>query len=148
MSDLAPARTDAEALVRETVLADGVHVVVFWAAWCGNSVSQLERGLADAVARHRGVTFTFVSLWDEGRTGEAALREHGIPTRAQITAQPGVGQDAPKEDRDMTFLGLPVSWIPTTWVFNRNGRLATAFNHGEVTMEQLDAAIAGAASDW
>ena len=48
---------------------------------------------------------------------------------------------------DKTFLGLPVTWIPTTWVF-REGHLATAFNYGEVTREQLDEAITGAQSDW
>ena len=75
------------------------------------------------------------------------LRAYGIPERARVLAQPGVGQDAPKEERDTTFLGLPVTWIPTTWVF-RDGLLATAFNYGEVTREQLDAALAGAQSDW
>ena len=141
-------RTDAERAVLDTVRADGVHVVVFWAAWCGNSISQLDRGLAGAVAEHADVSFTFVSLWDEGRTGEATLRAHGLPERAVALGQPGVGEDAPKEDRERTFLGLPVTWIPTTWVFNRNGELATAFNYGEVTRRQLDDAIEGARSSW
>ena len=141
-------RTETERAVRDTVQADGVHVVVFWAAWCGNSISQLDRGLAEAIEAHPDVSFTFVSLWDEGRTGEATLREHGIPRRAVALGQPGVGEDAPKEDRDKAFLGLPVTWIPTTWVLNRNGELATAFNYGEVTRRQLDDAIAGAQSGW
>ncbi|MEO0556557.1 MAG: thioredoxin [Bacteroidota bacterium] len=148
MTNLASPRTDAERTVHDTVQADGIHVIVFWAAWCGNSISQLKRGLADAIRQHDDVTFTFVSMWDEGQTGEATLREHGIPTRAQIVGQPGVGEEAPKEDREMTFLGLPVTWIPTTWVFNRNGELATAFNYGEVTKHQLDRAIRGAKNSW
>ena len=146
MTSLAPPRTDAERAVAETIQAEGIHVVVFWAAWCGNSLSQLRRGLADSVAEHPDVTFTCVSMWDEGRTGAAPLREHGVPTRAR--ALPGVGEDAPKEDRDMTFLGLPVTWIPTTWVFNRAGELAYAFNYGEVTKHQLDRAIRGAKNSW
>ena len=148
MTDLAAPRTDAERAVAETLASDGVHVVVFWATWCGNSTSQLDRGLADAVEAWPDVSFTFVSLWDEGRTGEATLRDHGLPARARALGQPGVGQDAPASDRDTTFLGLPVTWIPTTWVFNRSGRLATAFNYGEVTRAQLDAALEGAASSW
>lgn len=148
MTDLAAPRTDAERTVSDIVQAEGIHVVVFWAAWCGNSISQLKRGLADSVKKHPDVSFTFVSMWDEGQTGEATLRAHGIPKRARAIGQPGVGEDAPKEDRDMTFLGLPVTWIPTTWVLNRNGRLAYAFNYGETTAHQLDRAIRGASSSW
>ena len=144
---LAPPQTDAERAVAEAVASGGVEVVVFWAAWCGNSVSQLERGLAGAVEEHEGVGFSFVSLWDEGRSGADTLRAYGIPARARVLAQPGVGQEAPKDERDTRFLGLPVTWIPTTWVF-REGTLATAFNYGEVTRAQLDAALEGAQSTW
>ena len=148
MTRMAAPRTDAERTVLDTIQAEGIHVVVFWAAWCGNSISQLKRGLAQSVATHPDVTFTFVSMWDEGRTGEATLRQHDVPHRALALGQPGVGEDAPKEDRDKTFLGLPVTWIPTTWVFNRGGELATAFNYGEVTAHQLDRAIRGARNSW
>lgn len=140
-------RTETEARVQEIIESGGIQVVVFWAAWCGNSISQLERGLAEAIAEHEDVGFTFVSIWDEGRDGADTLRAYGIPERATVLAQPGVGQDAPKEDRRKAFLGLPVTWIPTTWVF-REGTLATAFNYGEVTREQLDAALEGARSSW
>ena len=75
MTDLADPHTDAERAVVDTVQAEGIHVVVFWAAWCDNSISQLNRGLAESVAQHSNVTFTFVSMWDEGRTGEATLRQ-------------------------------------------------------------------------
>ena len=139
--------TETEARVREIVQSGGIEVVVFWAQWCENSLSQLERGLAEVIRVNDDVEFTFVSLWDEGCDGAEALREHGIPERARILAQPGVGEDDPKEMRCKDFLGLPVTWIPTTWVF-REGTLAYAFNYGEVTREQFDAALAGARSDW
>lgn len=142
-----PPSTDAERAVATAVARGGIQVVVFWADWCGNSISQLERGLADAIAKHEDVGFTFVSLWASGASGLDTLRAYGIPERAEVVAQPGVGQDAPKEYRDTQFLGLPVTWIPTTWVF-REGRLAYAFNYGEVTREQLDTAIEGAKSAW
>ena len=139
--------TETERKVRAILDEGETEVVVFWAAWCGNSISQLERGLAEAVAEHENVGFTFVSLWDEGRDGADTLRAYDVPSRARIFAQPGVGQDAPKEDRRKDFLGLPVTWIPTVWVF-REGTLAYAFNYGEVSREQLDAAIEGARSSW
>lgn len=139
--------TETEQHVRDILDEGEIEVVIFWAAWCGNSISQLERGLAEAVQEHEDVGFTFVSLWDEGRDGADTLRAYGIPSRARVLAQPGVGQGAPKEERRKAFMGLPVTWIPTTWVF-RNGTLAYAFNYGEVTREQLDAALSGARSSW
>ena len=146
-SPLTSPTTDAERAVHDAIASGGIQVVVFWAPWCGNSISQLERGLAEAIRENDDVGFTFVSLWAAGDDGQEELRAYDIPERAAVVAQPGVGQDAPKEDRDTTFLGLPVTWIPTTWVF-RDGLLATAFNYGEVTREQLQQALDGARSSW
>ena len=139
--------TQTEARVRDAIQSGGIQVVVFWAQWCSNSISQLTRGLAESVEQHEDVGFTFVSLWDEGRDGAGTLRDHGVPARALVLGQPGVGEEAPKELRRKEFLGLPVTWIPTTWVF-REGHLAYAFNYGEVTRDQLDTALSGARNDW
>jgi hypothetical protein len=146
-SPFADPTTDAERAVADAVARGGTEVVVFWAPWCSNSLSQLDRAYPGVVEAHPGVGFTFVSMWDGGASGEAVLRERGVPSRARAFGQPGVDQDAPKEARQARFLGLPVTWIPTTWVF-RGGQLAYAFNYGELSREQLDAAIAGAESGW
>ena len=140
------AEADAEELVRATVARDGVHVVHFWAPWCDNSTAELGAGWYEVVERHPDVSFTFVTLWNDGAVGEETLARYAIPARVERLVVPGV--QPPKGQRQTTFLGLPVTWIPATWVFNRNGQLATAFNYGEATPEQLDAAIAGAASAW
>ena len=150
MSSSAPAPatdlTDAEQAVRATIARDGVHVVHFWAPWCDNSTAELGGGWYEVVERHPDVSFTFVTVWNDGEVGEAALTRYAIPARVERLVVPGV--QPPRGERRMAFLGMPVSWIPTTWVFNRNGQLATAFNYGEATPEQLDAAIDGAASAW
>ena len=138
--------TAAERTVQATIARDGVHVVHFWAPWCDNSTAELGAGWYEVVERHPDVSFSFVTVWNDGEVGESTLQRYAIPERAERLVVPGV--QPPKAERRMTFLGMPVSWIPTTWVFNRNGQLATAFNYGEVTPEQLDAAITGAASDW
>ena len=138
--------TAAEASVQATIAADGVHVVHFWAPWCDNSTSELGGGWYEVVERHPDVSFTFVTLWNEGSVGEPTLARYAIPERVERLVVPG--PQPPKGERATTFLGMPVTWIPTTWVFNRNGQLATAFNYGEATPAQLDAAIDGAASDW
>ena len=147
--DATPAMTalsPAEAAVRDIVAADGVHVVHFWAPWCDNSTAELAGGWYEAIEDHPDVTFTFVTLWNGDDVGDETLDRYAIPERAVRLVVPA--EQPPKGERQTTFLGLPVTWIPTTWIFNRNGQLATAFNYGEVSPEVLASALAGAASDW
>lgn len=135
-----------EAAVRAQVAQDGVHVVHFWAPWCDNSLNELRAGWYEVVDAHPDASFTFVTIWNDGEVGEDALTRFAIPGR--VTRLVVDGARPLREDRRMTFLGLPVSWIPTTWVFNRNGLLATAFNHGEATPAQLNDAIEAAGRSW
>ena len=138
------AHPPTDAALRETVAADGVHVVHVWAPWCDNSLNEHRpvwsdwRGLgADSV--------TFVTVWNEGESGAETLRETGVEGVAEVVVP---GPKPEKPDRRLRLLDLPVTWIPTTWVFNRGGLLATAFNHGEVSRAQLVEAIEGARRDW
>ena len=144
----APPLTEAERTVFETVTAEGVHVVHLWAPWCGNSRAGLETGWYEAVEAHPDVSFTFVTIWNDGDDGAEALRRYGIPERATVLAQPDRGPSADPDARRRTFLGLPLSWTPTTWVFNRGGKLAYAFNYGEVSAEMLEQAIRDAQDAW
>jgi hypothetical protein len=98
------------------------------------------------VDAHPDASFTFVTIWNDGEVGEDALTRFAIPDRVVRLAVDGARPLA--ADRRMTFLDLPVSWIPTTWVFNRGGLLATAFNHGEATPAQLNEAIEAAGRSW
>ena len=136
----------AEAAVRAQIAQDGVHVVHFGAPWCDNSLNELRAGWYEVVDAHPEVSFTFVTIWNDGEIGEDALTRFAIPAR--VTRLAVDGPRPLREDRRMTFLDLPVSWIPTTWVFNRNGLLATAFNHGEATPAQLNEAIEAAGRIW
>ena len=45
------------------------------------------------------------------------------------------------------FMDLPISWVPTTWVF-RDGKLRYAINYGEVRFPVLQQMIADKASAW
>ena len=140
------ALSPAERAVQATIQQDGVHVVHFWAPWCDNSLAEFAAGWYEVVENHPDVSFTFVTLWNDGEIGEPMLTRYAIPER--VTRLVVDGEKPAKEDRRTSFLGMRVSWIPTTWVFNRNGELATAFNYGEASPEQLGAAIEGAQSDW
>ena len=127
--------------LRQRVERPGVHVVHVWAPWCDNSLHEL----APVWAHDTGAdSVTFVTVWNDGASGAGLLAAHGVEAAEVVVP----GPKPEKADRRATLLGLPVTWIPTTWVFNRGGLLATAFNHGEITAEQLAQAVAGARSDW
>lgn len=132
-----------DAVLRQTVDRDGVHVVHVWAPWCDDSLREHDgvwsdwRGLgADSV--------TFVTVWNDGESGAEALRETGVEGVEEVVV-PGPKPETP--ERRLRLLGVPVSWIPTTLVFNRGGLLATAFAYGEVTREQVAAAVENARVD-
>ena len=143
-----PPLTEAERTVFETVQREGVHVVHFWAPWCGNSRAEFETAWYEVVEAHPEVSFTFVTIWNDGDDGAATLARYGIPETATVLAQPDRGPSADRDARRRTFLGLPLSWTPSTWVFNRGGQLAYAFNYGEVSAERLEAAIEDARAGW
>ncbi|MEM1054103.1 MAG: thioredoxin [Bacteroidota bacterium] len=133
-------RTEAEQAVAEIIAQEGIHVVRFWAPWCHNSMNELRAGLYEIIDQHPDVTFTFVTVRNDGEDGQSTLDRFGIPDRVTILAE---------QNRDpLTFLGLPITWTPTTWIFNREGKLAYAFNYGEVTPALLTQAIADADHHW
>lgn len=136
--------TDAERNVRDTIARDGVHVVHVWAPWCDNSLHEHAGVWSGFAERHPDVSLTFVTVWNEGESGRSRLGADGIEAFEVVVP----GPKPEKEDRRTTFLGLPVTWIPTTWVFNRGGLLAYAFNYGEVSADELARAIEAAQSDW
>jgi len=143
-------RTAVEAAVAERVVAEGVHVVHFWAPWCGNSRAELEGGLYEAVEAHPDVTFSFVTIWNDAEDGADRLARYGIEASDHVfvAAQPDRGPSADRALRRTTFLGIPLTWTPTTHIYNRGGKLAYAFNYGELTPAMLTEAIANARNEW
>lgn len=146
-----PKETVTELQVRELVKKEGIHVVHFWAPWCSNSLNELKGGwyeLIEEYADSTNVDFTFVTIWNDNQSGRAAMTQHAVPENVIELTQPDLGSSELKANRRYTFMGLPVTWIPTTWIFNRNGKLAYAFNFGEQSMPALKAAIEDAKKDW
>jgi hypothetical protein len=140
--------TEAEQAVQATIAEDGIHVIHFWAPWCGNSISELRNGWYEVIESNPTVSFTFVTIWSDGESGQTELDRYAIPERVTVLTQEDFGPSDDKANRRKQFLGLPVTWIPTTWVFRDGGTLAYAFNYGEMQMDQLQQAIDGAHSEW
>lgn len=144
--------TEVERAVLATVSAPGIHVVRLWAPWCGNSRAEMEAGLYESIEAHPDVTFSFVTIWNDARDGAETLARYGITPsddgQVTVSAQPDRGPSADRDLRRLTFLGVPLSWTPTTLIYNREGKLAYAFAYGEVSREMLATAIEHARDDW
>lgn len=140
--------TDAEAAVQDQIKEDGLHVVHFWAPWCPNSTRELKNGWARLVADNPEVTFTFVTVWNDGESGENVLDKHNLPDRVTELTQPDLGPSDNESNRRRSFLGLPVTWIPTTWIFHQNGELAFAMNYGEMERSTIQSLLDTTEKDW
>jgi hypothetical protein len=140
--------TEAEAFVQDRVEEDGLHVVHFWAPWCSNSRNELDNGWGGLVADNPDVTFTFVTVWNDNEKGTATLNDYNLPDRVAEVTQPDLGPSDNEENRRYSFLGLPVTWIPSTWIFHSNGELAFAMNYGEMEMDTIQQLLDATSADW
>jgi thiol-disulfide isomerase/thioredoxin len=141
------AASPAEEQASELAKQEGVTVVHLWAPWCGNCKAELKSGgWTRMVNDNPDVRFVFVSIWNSGEDGRADLKRNDIGEQSNVSilADPGPRRGDEKLKR---FLDLPVSWIPTTWVF-KGGELRYALNYGEVRFEVLQQFIADSKAEW
>jgi thiol-disulfide isomerase/thioredoxin len=136
----------AEQQLAEAIKAPGVSVVHLWAPWCSNCKAELKNGgWTKIVKENPTIKFYFVSIWNGGADGRELLATYDLSQQPNVTilADPGPrGTNHLKQ-----FVGLPVSWIPTTWVFKR-GELHYALNYGEIRFPILQQLIADSNSEW
>jgi hypothetical protein len=52
-----------------------------------------------------------------------------------------------KDERMTQFLGEPVTWIPSTWVY-RDGTLRYALNYGELRFPMLQQLVQDTSDAW
>ena len=140
------AASPAEEQVAAAIKAPGISIVHLWAPWCGNCKSELKSGgWTKMVKENPGVKFYFVSVWNSGEDGRATLATYDIAQQPNVTilADPG-----PRGAGHITqFAGLPLSWIPTTWIF-KGGDLRYALNYGEIRFPVLQQLISDSGSEW
>ena len=132
-------QTDAEfeRELREIVDQEKVTVVHFWATWCPNCWFEHEDdGWRNFVKANPEVDVVFVSIWGSKPNDERELAKYGMNDLPNFQIMRHPNQTRRGDDRVNTLLDLPVTWLPTTWVF-REGRMRYAINYGEVRFGML-----------
>ena len=149
MSGLARAAelSPVEQQVATAVKAPGVTVVHFWAPWCSNCAAELAKnGWSTFIDTNAEVKFIFVTTWHTD-IGREVLEKNGVGAQSNFELLLHPNPSRKTEDRMTQFLGLPVSWVPTTWIF-RDGKLRYALNYGEVRFPILQQLIRDTTDKW
>jgi thiol-disulfide isomerase/thioredoxin len=141
------ADSPAEERILDAIKSPDLTVVHLWAPWCSNCQAELKSGGWLKMAKENPkAKFIFVSVWNNGDDGRAMLEKFDLANQPNvtITADPGprTGDSKIKQ-----FAGMPLSWIPTTWVY-KGGDLRYALNYGEVRFPVLQQFLEDSQSEW
>jgi thiol-disulfide isomerase/thioredoxin len=136
-----------ERQVAEAVASSRVTVVHLWAPWCPNCRAELAHGAWSAfIAANPGVHFVFVTVWNPA-DGREVLERNGVGGEPNFTLLLHPNGSRKRGEKMAELAGLPVSWIPTTWVF-KDGRLCYAMNYGELRFPMLQQLIEDSSASW
>jgi thiol-disulfide isomerase/thioredoxin len=141
------AESPAEQTILEAIKSPDLSVVHLWAPWCSNCQAELKSGgWLKMVKENPQVKFYFVSVWNNGEDGRAILQKYQITDQSNIIilADPGPRKG---ENKIKHFAGMPLSWIPTTWIY-KGGDLRYALNYGEVRFDVLQQFLEDSKSEW
>lgn len=133
--------------VAALVAGPQVTVVHFWAPWCPNCKAELAKnGWSTFIDTNAETKFIFITAW-HNEAGRALLAQNGVGAQEnfRLVLHPNPSRKA--GEKMATFLGQPVSWLPTTWIF-KDGKLRYALNYGELRFPILQQLIRDAEDKW
>ncbi|HEY1847797.1 MAG TPA: TlpA disulfide reductase family protein [Opitutaceae bacterium] len=129
------------------VQSDKVTVVHFWAPWCPNCKAELAGGAwSRFIGANPNVNFVFVTIWSAA-DGRDLLQRNGVGGETNLVVLHHPNASRARGDKVSQMLGMPISWIPTTWVF-REGKLRYAMNYGELRFPMLQQFIKDSSDTW
>jgi thiol-disulfide isomerase/thioredoxin len=136
-----------EQQVLDAIKSPDLTVVHLWAPWCSNCQSELKSGGWSKIVKENPKTkFVFVSVWNDGADGRAVLDKFELTKFPNfvVVADPGPRRG---DGKIKQFAGLPVSWIPTTWIY-KEGDLRYALNYGEIRFPVLQQFLEDSENEW
>jgi len=134
--------------VGELIAGPQVTVVHFWAPWCPNCRAEMTPdGWAKFITANPAVKVVFINIWHKGQDGKAKLDAAGLGAQPNLLLLTHPNPSRLAADRLNSFLGLPITWIPTTWIY-RDGQLRAAFNYGEIRFPVLQQMVDDARDKW
>jgi thiol-disulfide isomerase/thioredoxin len=136
-----------EQQVAEAVKSPKVTIVHFWATWCGNCKHEFASGgWNEFLKANPEVNVIFVCAWDD-KPGAPALEKYGLGAQPNLTVLQHPNSSRKKETQMLSFMGLPMQWLPTTWVF-RESKLRYALNYGEIRFPMLQQMVTDSLDKW
>jgi thiol-disulfide isomerase/thioredoxin len=142
------ASADFEKEIAAVVAGPQVTVVHFWAPWCPNCRAEMQSGgWAKFVNSNPKVQVVFINFWHNGDNPAPKLSAAGLGLQPNLKLLTHPNPSRTVTDRVNTFLGLPITWIPSTWVY-RDGKLRVAFNYGEIRFPVLQQMVDDATNKW
>ena len=141
------AASPVEQQVLDAIKSPELTVVHLWAPWCSNCQAELKSGGWSKIVKENPKTkFVFVSVWNDGADGRAVLDKFELTKFPNfvVVADPGPRRG---DGKIKQFAGLPLSWIPTTWIY-KGGDLRYALNYGEIHFPVLQQFLNDSESEW
>jgi thiol-disulfide isomerase/thioredoxin len=136
-----------EQQIADATSSPRVTVVHFWAPWCSNCRAELANGgWSGFIAANPDVNFVFVTVWSPA-DGRDVLEKSGVGPQKNFRLL--LYPDGPRKrgEKVAELLGIPISWIPTTWIF-RDGELRFAMNYGELRFPMLEQLVKDSSENW
>jgi thiol-disulfide isomerase/thioredoxin len=137
-----------EQQVAEAVKSPDVTIVHFWAPWCPNCHAEMKpEGWAAFIKANPDVKFIFVNFWHRGMDPAPRLKAAELGAQANLTLLTHPLAPSSGDGRANSFLGFPVIWLPTTWVYSA-GKQRYALNYGEIRFPMLQQLIDDTRDKW
>jgi thiol-disulfide isomerase/thioredoxin len=140
--------TDFEKQIGALVAGPQVTVVHFWAPWCPNCKAEMAPdGWAKFIGENPKVQVVFINVWHKAEDPAPKLAAAGLGAQPNLRLLTHPNPSRIAADRVNIFLGLPLTWLPSTWIY-RDGKLRVAFNYGEIRFPVLQQMIDDASNKW
>lgn len=134
--------------MKSLVAGEAVTILHFWAPWCSNCKSEMASGAwARFAEKNPKVRVVFLNVWHQGQNPAPALKAASLGAQENFTARTHPNPSNSRGEKLEQFLGLPLQWVPTTWIF-RTGKMRYALNYGEVRFDMLQQMVDDAQQSW